>query len=159
MNTTIDRPNRDALNKALDIYRDAMRPFIIRTLKRVRGQQVEDVIRNALNDRQAEQFSQNLNKNGHDAEASIDIGDFPLLISRKWNGVFQQPFGDERGVQNALWMIKEARDKAAHPSPQDIDLEFARTHLFHIADVLGKINVPTQKQDVEAIRDQLASPN
>ena len=158
MNTTIDRPNRDALNKALDIYRDAMRPFIVRSLKRVRGQQVEDVIRNSLNDRQAEQFSQNLNKNGHDAEASIDIGDFPLLISRKWNGVFQQPFGDERGVQNALWMIKEARDKAAHPSPQDIDLEFARTHLFHIADVLGKINAPEQKQAVETIRDQLASP-
>lgn len=159
MNTTVDRPNRDALNKALDIYRDAMRPFIIRTLKRVRGQQVEDVIRNALNDRQAEQFSQNLNKNGHDAEAAIDIGDFPLLISRKWNGVFQQSFGDERGVQNALWLIKEARDKAAHPSPQDIDLEFARTHLFHIADVLGKINAPEQKQAVETVRDRLTSPS
>ena len=159
MNTTIDRPNRDALNKALDIYRDAMRPFIIRNLKKVRGQQVEDAIRGALNDRQAEQFSQNLNKNGHDAEASIDIGDFPLLISRKWNGVFQQPFGDERGVQNALWMIKEARDKAAHPSPQDIDLEFARTHLFHIADVLGKINAPEQKQAVETVRDRLTSPS
>ena len=158
MNTTIDRPNRDALNKALDIYRDAMRPFIIRTLKRVRGQKVEDVIRNALNDRQAEQFSQNLNKNGHDAEASIDIGEFPHLISRKWNGGFQQPFRDERGVQSALWLIKEARDKAAHPSPQDIDIEFARTHLFHIADVLGKINAPEQKQVVETIRDQLASP-
>ncbi len=158
MNTTIDRPNRDALNKALDIYRDAMRPFIIRTLKRVRGQQVEDAIRRILNDRQAEQFSQNLNKNGHNAEASIDIGDFPHLINRKWKEVFQQPFRDERGVQSALWLIKEARDKAAHPSPQDIDTEFARTHLFHIADVLGKINAPEQKQAVEAIRDQLASP-
>ena len=157
MNTTIDRPNRDALNKALDIYRDAMRPFIVRSLKRVRGQQVEDAIRDALNARQAEQFSQNLSKNGNDAEASIDIGDFPHIISKKWRGLFQQPFGDERGVQSALWLIKEARDKAAHPSPQDINLEFARTHLFHIADVLGKINAPTQKQAVEAIRDQLAS--
>ncbi len=159
MNTTIDRPNRDALNKALDIYRDVMRPFIVRSLKRVRGQQVEDVICNALNDRQAEQFSQNLSKNGHDAEASIDIGDFPHLISRKWSGIFQQSFRDERGVQSALWLIKEARDKAAHPSPQDIDLEFARTHLFHIADVLGKINAPKQKQAVETIRNQLGQSN
>ncbi len=159
MNTTIDRPNRDALNEALDIYRDAMRPFIVRSLKKARGQQVEDVIRNALNDRQAKQFSQNLNKNGNDVEASIDIGDFPHLIGRKWNEFFQQPFGDERGIQNALWLIKESRDKAAHPGPQDIDFEFARTHLFHIADVLGKINAPQQKQTVEAIRDQLASPS
>ena len=25
--TIVDRPNRDALNKALDIYRDAMPPY------------------------------------------------------------------------------------------------------------------------------------
>ncbi len=159
MHTTIDRPNRDALNKALDIYRDAMRPFIVRSLRRVRGQQVEELIRNALNDRQAEQFSQNLSKNGHDVEASIDIGDFPHIVSRKWSGLFQQTFRDERGVQHALWLIKDARDKAAHPGPRDIDLELARTHLFHIADVIGKINAPQQKQAVETIRDQLASPS
>jgi len=156
VNTTIDRPNRAALNKALDIYRDAMRPFIVRCLKKVRGTTVEDAIGNALNDRQAERFRQNLSENGHDAGAAIDIGDFPHIISRKWSPVFGQQFGDERSIQSALWLIKEARDKAAHPSPQDMDLEFARTHLFHIADVLGKINAPAQKQAVEAIRDQLA---
>ena len=53
---------------------------------------------------------------------------------------------------------KEARDKAAHPSPQDIDLEFTRTHLFHIADVLGKINAPEQKQDVGRSGINLSSP-
>ena len=156
--TTIDRPNRDALNKGLDIYRDAMRPFIVRSLKKVRGQQVEEVIREGLNHRQAEQFSLNLSKNGRDAAASIDIGDFPHLISRKWSGLFQQTFGDERGVQNALWLIKEARDKAAHPGPQDLEAEFVRTHLFLIADVIGKINAPKQKQAVETIRNQLDSP-
>lgn len=158
MNATINRPNRDALNKALDLYRDAMRPFIVRCLKKVRGQQVEELICDALNDHQAEQFHHNLNANGRDAAAAIDIGDFPRIISRKWSAGFQQPFSDERGVQSALWLIKEARDKAAHPSSQDLDLEFARTHLFHIADVLGKINAPAQKQAVETLRDQLASP-
>ena len=159
MNTTIDRPNRDALNKVLDIYRDAMRPFIVRSLKRVRGQQVEELVRQTLNHRQAEQFSLNLSKTGNDVAASIDVGDFPHIVGRKWNEVFQQPFGDERGIQNALWLIKEARDKAAHPGPQDLDTEFVRTHLFHIADALGKINAPEQKQAVETIRDQLASPS
>ena len=28
--STIARPNRDALHKALDIYSDAMRPFLVR---------------------------------------------------------------------------------------------------------------------------------
>ena len=36
---TIHRPNKDALTKAVDIYRDAMRAFIIRHLRRVQGRE------------------------------------------------------------------------------------------------------------------------
>ena len=154
---TVDRPNRDALNSALDIYRDAMRPFIVRCLKKIRGTQVEDVIRNALNDRQAEQFSQNLRQNDN-IEAAIDIDEFPLLISRNWRDIFWEQFDGEMTVQNRLWLIKEARDKAAHPGQQDMDAEYVRTNLYQIVDVLDKINVPTQKQAVEKIRDQLVNP-
>ena len=50
---------------------------------------------NALNDRQAEHFSQNLNKNGHDAEASIDMR-LSSPHQQKMERVFQQPFGDKR---------------------------------------------------------------
>ena len=156
---TVDRPNRDALNSALDIYRDAMRPFIVRCLKKIQGTQVEDVIHDALNDRQAAQFSQNLRQNNNNIEAAIDIDEFPLLISRKWRDIFWEQFDGEMTVQNRLWLIKEARDKAAHPGQQDMDSEFVRTNLYQIADVLDKINVPTQKQAVEKIRDQLVTPS
>ena len=40
---TTNRPNEDALRQAIDIYRDAMRPFIVRQLRRVRGAKVEEV--------------------------------------------------------------------------------------------------------------------
>ena len=33
----VKRPNRAVLNDALDEYRDAMRPFIVRAMKRVKG--------------------------------------------------------------------------------------------------------------------------
>ena len=155
---TVDRPNRDALNRALDIYRDVLRSFIVRCLKKVQGTQVEDVIRNALNDRQAQQFSQNLHQND-DIEAAIDINDFPPLISRNWHDIFRAQFDGDMTVQNRLWLIKEARDKAAHPGQQDMDAEYVRTNLYQIAEVLDKINVPTQKQKVETIRDQLVTPS
>lgn len=155
---TVDRPNRDALNSALDIYRDAMRSFIVRCLKKAQGTQVEDVIRDALNDRQAEQFNQNLRQNDN-IEAAIDINDFPPLISRNWRDIFWEQFDGDMTVQNRLWLIKDARDKAAHPGQRDMDTEFVRTNLYQIADVLGKINVPTQKQSVEKIRDQLVTPS
>ena len=155
MTSTVDRPNREALNKALDIFRDAMRPFIVRTLKRVPGRQVEDLIANSLHYNQSDRFRQNLRESNGDLEASIDIGDFPNIIGRNWRDAFSRQFPDDSSAQSTTWLIKGARDKAAHPAPRDLETEYARVHLFHIADVLGLINRPSEESDVERIRDQL----
>lgn len=149
--TTVNRPNRDALNDALDIYRDAMRPFIVRNLRSVQGAQVSQLISRSL------QFRTSAPRNPNDLEASIDINDFPLLIKDYWRNVFSSVFASDMTVQNALWQIKEARNKAAHPAPQDIDPEFTRAHFFHISDVLGKMNASQEKQAVEDIRERLFS--
>ena len=157
--TTVSRPNKDALIRALDIYRDAMRPFIIRSMRNASGKRVEDAIKYSLNPNQVAQFEQNMIRNGGDLEASIDINDFPSLIGRNWRDVFSRQFvSGGQTVQNAAWLIKEARDDASHPGTQDIDWEFTLAHLFHIADVLGKINAPEQRKAVEEIRDNLAAP-
>ena len=52
------RPNQDALYQALNIYRDAIRPFILKNLKAVQDLALEDHFQN---------------------EADIDIGNFPYL--------------------------------------------------------------------------------
>ncbi len=155
MTSTIERPNRDALQQALDIYRDAMRPFIVRALRRVQGRQIEDLIANSLHYNQADRFRQNMRENNGDLEAAIDIGDFPNIIGRNWRDAFGRQFPDDSSVQSTAWLIKGARDKAAHPAPRDLDTEYARVHLFHIADVLGLINKPDEKRKVEQIRDRL----
>ena len=159
MTTTIDRPNRDALQRALDIYRDAMRPFIVRSLRRVQGARVEDTILNLLNDYQKGQFQDNLSRNHADIEAAIDINDFPTIISRGWRIAFQREFpSGDHTVQNAAWQITEARNSVSHPGTQDLDAELVRSRLFDIADTLGRINAQQQKTDVERIRDELFSP-
>ena len=106
-----DRPNRDALSDALDIYRDAMRPFIVRYLKQVKGRRVEEVISNSLNDRQAEQFRQTLAQ-GNSVEDAIDINDFPNLVSRQWHAVFGRVFKEDKTVQSLLWMIVTVRKRS-----------------------------------------------
>ena len=159
MTTTIDRPNRDALQRALDIYRDAMRPFIVRSLRRVQGARVEDTISSLLNDYQKGQFQDNLSNNHADIEAAIDINDFPVLLSRGWREAFQGAFpSGDRSVQNAAWQITEARNSVSHPGTRDLDAEFVRSRLFDIADTLGRINAQQQKAEVERIRDELFSP-
>ena len=150
---TKDRPNRDALSNALDIYRDAMRPFIVRCLKRVQGRRVEDAISEALYEKR-ELFLQNLDRSSN-VEDAIDINDFPNLVIRKWQPVFSQAFKGDKTVGNLLWVIVDVRNKVAHPGQQDLDAEYTRIRLYDIADLLGRINASEAKCAVEDIRDRL----
>ena len=128
------RPNQDALYQALNIYRDAMRPFILRNLKTVQSLAPEDRFQN---------------------EADIDIGDFPHLFRRYWRDTFEQRFDPDRDVRSAVGLITEARNKVAHPEAEDFDPAYALSRLHEIADILGQINAPEQKGEVETIRDRL----
>ena len=148
------RPNRDALGQAIDIYRDAMRPFIVRQLRRVQGTSVEELIERGLGDRQADEFRNRLTENG-DIEAAIDLNYFPKVFREYWRAAFSRHFNDDLTVQSTLWLIKSARDQIAHPGNEDIDPEYTRARLYDIANLLGQINAPDQKQTVEAIRDNL----
>ena len=128
------RPNQDALYQALNIYRDAMRPFILRNLKTAQGLASEDRFQ---------------------SEADIDVGDFPHLFRRYWRDTFEHRFDPDRDVRSAIGIITEARNKVAHPETEDFEPAYALSRLHEIADILGQINAPEQKRDVEAIRDKL----
>ena len=128
------RPNQDALYQALNIYRDAMRPFILKNLKAV-----QDL---APNDR-------------FENEADIDIGNFPYLFREYWHDVFKHCFDPDRDVRSAVSLITEARNNVSHPETGDLDFSYALSRLHEIGDILGQINAPEQKQAVETIRDTL----
>ena len=153
---TTNRPNEEALRQAIDIYRDAMRPFIVRQLRRVRGARVEELIERGLGDRQVEAFYQSLDEN-NDIESALDLNYFPQVLRENWRGAFAQHFRDDMTVQSTLWLINKARNLVAHPGKQDIDAEYTRARLYDITDLLGRINAPDQKDKVEAIRDVLSA--
>ena len=152
--TMINRPKRDAVSQAIDIFRDAMRPFLVHCLRSVPGATLEETIKRSLPPSQANQFVQTLRDARHDVQAAIDIAYFPHLVSRNWDAL-RHRFNNDRTVGNELWLIMRARNQVAHPGQQDLDVDFTLTHLFHIAEVLGRINAPDQKREVEAIRDRL----
>ena len=151
---TTERPNKYALSRAIDIYQDTMRPFLIRCLKRVPGSTVEVAIKNSLPPNQADSFVRELER-GKDLASAVDVNFFPPLVQRNWRDVFSSEFGEDRFIQNELWMITEARNHVAHPGAQDLDAEYTRARLYEIADALGRINAPEQKRAVQAIRSQL----
>ncbi len=122
------RPNQDALYQALNIYRDAMRPFILRTLKQVQGLAPEDRIQN---------------------EADIDIGDFPHLFRGYWHNGFERHFDPDRDVRSAIGIITEARNRVSHPGAEDLSLGEVLARLYEIADVLGQINAPNSNKPLK----------
>ena len=152
--TTIQRPNKEALIKVIDIYRDAMRPFLNHHLRRVPGKSLEEAIRHALRDNQINQFDDNL-RNGRSVEESIDVNDFPELVRGHWRDIFSGLFPGDRVVQNRLYEIKTIRDEASHPGASDLDEEKTRAHIYMVADVLGRINRPLERDEVENVRDAL----
>ena len=155
----VERPNRDDLDYALGIFRDAMRPFIVQALTCVKGTTVRECIEGArLHERQKESFRQLLDE-GVDvkkaAEDAIDISDFRLFIANYWGDAFGIALGWDENIWVQLRRIVDARDLVAHPLSRDIELNQVLKWLANIVYVLEKVNKPQAIQDVEAIRKNL----
>ena len=153
-----ERPNKQALSRGLDIYRDAMRPFIIRNLKRLTRLSVEEAIRSALGDYQSNRFDQNL-REGRAPQTAIDINDFPKIVQTNWKNLFSGAFAPGSTAKNTLAVIRKARDDASHPDDRDLDIDYVCTRLYDIAQVLRDINAPDRAEEVQRIRQDLIQPS
>ena len=147
-------PNKAALSSALDIYLDAMRPFVVRCMQRIPGRQAPDAIAAALNDRRRDEFNRNV-RSGESVLGSIEFGDFPHLVNRRWREAFAAEFDDDRTVLNQLWLAVEARNRASHRGEADIEADYVRTRLYDVAGMLDRINAPEAAGEVRGIRDAL----
>ena len=152
--TSVERPNRQALNDGLDIYRDEFRSFIVRNLKRVPGRNVEDCIKAVIHDNQYNQYEQS-RRGGRDIEASIDIGDFPRIVKAYWGDVFRDAFKTISDVHNAMYAVITARNEVSHPETQDVELDYAVESLDNIVSLLTNINAAEQSQTVLEIRSNI----
>ena len=153
-----ERPNRNALNDALDIYRDAMRSFVARCLKRVPGKTVEQHIKAVLRgsgDRY-NQFTEDI-KGGLEPEEAIDINDFPQIVKTYWKDVFREALKSHNEFRDCLFHIREARNEVSHPGKGDTDLEIALRCFDQITKVLNAINAPEESKEVLMIKGHLES--
>lgn len=145
------KPNKKVLSEAIDIYRDAMRPFIVRNLKQVPGSNLEETVKRSLQGRQKDEFCRNVERH-QDVESAIDVGFFPILLRRNWEDAFAFRFQGEKMIENELWMIREARNEVYHPPADDIEADFTGVNLYLIVKVLGRINATEQQNAVIGIK-------
>ena len=142
---TVARPNKDAMVRALDIYRDAMRPFIVINLGRRRGSSVPDDLRHRMIEAV---------RKGHKAHDAIDIGDFPHLVSSNWQSIFARSM--QSSDRSRLFLIRDARNDASHPGSGDMERDSVTARLTDIADVLRNIGASEEARAVQGIRDGLS---
>ena len=147
--------NQEGLNKALNIYRSAMRSFIVCCLEKVHPEGVEELIVASLNSKAANKFEQDLHLYKGNIEASIHINTFPHIIRNRWGDVFEQQFNPYSNVRSVISLIVDGRNQCAHLDTEDLDLDYTWTYLFLISDVLGQINRPDAKREIETILDEL----
>ena len=136
--------NRDALNKALDQYLDAMFQFVSECLD-------EPSIRETLR-----------LSSGGDLREKMEVRDIAKLIKGNWSRCFEAKFKivdrddiryyDARSVTS---LIIEGRNQVSHQRLRELDPEFTRAQLFLIAEILGKIKRREAQLKVESIRDEL----
>ncbi len=148
-------PNIAVLNDALTVYRDEMRVFIPKALKRIQGRgNLQTLVSDAMHRDRASQFNRTLLENGGNVGAALDIGDFPDIVRTYWREAFENDFGTDRMFQSLTYLIRSARNAAAHPGDSDMDKELARSYLTWIAQALGMIGAADAKGDVESFRNR-----
>ena len=146
-------PNRDALQRGLDLYRSNMSEFVARQLRQKPGTRLPQAVIDSLADNQRLDFAAKLQENGGDVAAAIEIGFIPRLVEQNWSDLFQRRFRDARTIRNTLRTIRDLRNNLAHDtSGQDVAAGLAETGLYHISEALANINCPEQSQEVLAIR-------
>ena len=91
-----------------------------------------------------------------DIEEDIEISRIAYYVRTYWDNLFESEFDRYYEARSATQLIVEGRNRASHP-PWDLDLEFTRTQLFLIAELLGKIGRLNAQREVEVIRDKLFS--
>ena len=138
--------NREALDKALHVYLEAMYSFVSRCLD-------DELIRNALR----------LPSDSNIGE-KIEVKDIAHLIRTwpHWDNYFKEEFkvidrDDIRyyDARSVTGLIVEGRNQVSHQRLRELDRDFTRCQLFLIAEILEKINMSDAQREVEDIRDEL----
>jgi hypothetical protein len=138
-----------ALYEGLEIFRDAMLPFIVEELQSVygdpwreqdvaRGFESEDIERLRL---QFEKRHETLvvERPGEELGEMLDVSRFGNILESNWKPVFQTVF-DDRKVIGWLHEVREICNAVAHPETGDLPLDDVWRGLDNVERILHSVN-------------------
>ena len=152
------RPCQDALYQGMNIFRDTMRPYIVRRLGSIRGKVVAAAIADSLPPDMAEQFRKD-EYSRDDVEIAIDVNMFGYIIQYNWRQAFESEFDDSKEkITENFDEIRRIRNQISHPTNGDIPQARAEYALKTMARILGKIRASDESSAIGEIREDMLSP-
>jgi len=154
----VERPNQEALSRAINIYLDAIRPFLTRNLNRVPRKSVEEAIYRSLPPDKAKNFEQHCPK-ADNPESAIEVSYVEHIVAFYWEEVFAEYFRNRHGTRTNLTSVKFARHQVAHPAyQQDLDGTMTLEFLDSVLYVLGAVGASDAIKAVANIKAELENP-
>lgn len=148
------RPNRDAVDRGLGFYIDAMRPYMMKHLMAMKGP-TEQFVRTAVNgNRWSRQFNRGFSQS-KTLEELLEPDDFRSIIQHYWRDRFHVAFKGDHGIRHRLGLVAEARNEVAHVGSSDLDIGTAVMYLTAMSQVLYAINAPDARTAVDKINEYL----
>lgn len=147
-------PNRNAVDEAITAYLPAMREFIVRQLKQIRGSRVPELMLSAAYGARLSRFQEGFNE-GLEPEDIIEVNDCPAIVAKHWNERFKHACNGSTRLRNRLGIITEGRNATAHFKQEDMSIGDAIEYLNAMAIVLEVIGDQHSQQRVADIRDSL----
>ena len=145
--------NKETIDKAIDIYRDAMRSYIASVIRKVEGKRADNAIMEFLPDKAASQYARN-RKEKRTIEGSLDLLYLPRLAAKYWRHLNVSQ--DKATVIYLMRDIVNARNSVAHPDTHISDKELEDT-LKLINDSLDDFKLSKAKALLQAINDSKQS--
>ena len=113
------RPCQDALYQGMNIFRDTMRPYIVRRLESIVGVSVTKSIEDSLTPTLKERFWQNERERGS-VETAIDVNMFGSIVWHNWRQSFESELDDSKRILSDFEVILRDRNLVSHPDSGDI---------------------------------------
>lgn len=143
---------------ACHIYREAMRSFLSRELRRIQGFTIEEAIRQALRGRLRDEFENNVKKVSQPIYA-ISYSDFPHLLWHYRSRIFGGYFRDNRDSIKRAYGVRDFRNQELeHGDTSTLSLERTAEVMETIAEFLAEINEVAARDQLLARREELLNP-
>lgn len=147
-------PNRNAVDEAITAYLPAMREFIVRQLKQIRGSRVPELMLSAAYGARLARFQDGFNA-GLKPEDIIEVSDCPAIVAKHWNERFKHACNGSTRLRNRLGIITEGRNATAHFKQEDMSIGDAIEYVNAMATVLEVIGEQRSYQQVVDILSSL----